>query len=104
MSVGTCCHYLQGTDRQYVLLKRWYSPLLRKKALALTADGAAPYLLGEALEREQRSCKKKKKKEKDVSDVLWLLFTECSTYNKPIESDMCIALPDGTLTYSLHGA
>jgi len=32
----------------------------------------------------------------DVSEVLlWLLFVRCSACNKSIESDMCIALPDG---------
>jgi len=54
--------------------------------------GAVPYLLDEALERETKEIFSNA----DVSDVfLWLLFVRCSACNKPIESDMCTALPDG---------
>jgi hypothetical protein len=41
-------------QRQKFLLNVRYSSLLRKKALALTVDGAVPYLLGETLERGNR--------------------------------------------------
>lgn len=65
--------------------------------MASIVDGAVPYLLGEALERERE--RTEIFSDADVSDILlWLLFVRCSACNKSIESDMCIALPDG-----IHG-
>jgi len=95
VSVGTCCHYIQGTDRDSRFLLNVDTHRSSGRKFWPWLSMGLSHISWVKFWRERTEIFSNT----DVCGVfLWLLVVRCSACNKSIESDMWTALPFG-----IHG-